>query len=229
MDQSLHSLASRTFALRAESRNTHLTAQTAEHDFYKMVKLKVEEATTQLCDELSKLLQGPLLDWSESKLQAFANSASVDVNHLRQWQAVAKSLNAASNAVDRAKEIRVRAKSSQSKVAGTLWGAKSGFETDYATASMQLKEAETAEASYVSAQKIAHAKAEEFGTRLLELCVSNAAHLAMSTEYGRTIQKILTAVAADAAEALTKHKRDQLNHIRILRQHLDQLQAIYET
>lgn len=225
--ESASTAASQAFAYRKAMRDRLLATQNAEHHFYGKVAESTEASVAGLCNEFSELLQGRLLSWPDATLQAFAKSVDIPVNELDAWREAATTMNSATVAGKHAAARKNEAKSAQLPYSGLMWGAKAGFEREFAATSDTLKKAEAEVMVFEESVRVATSKAKQVGAALLELCVSHAALLARCPTFGREFHILLTAAGRSAVDALDAHNREQLEEVQLMRATLSKLETLY--
>lgn len=180
-----------------------------------------------LCSAFSELLQGRVLSWPDSKLQDFAKSVDVPVNDLRAWLEAVTAMNSATIAGKLAADRTNEAKSARLPYSGVLWGAKEGFQLQFAATSDALAKAEAEATASDKSIHEATNKAKQVGSALLELCVSHAAVLARCPTFGREFSALLTAAGRSAADVIEAHNCKQLEKIQEMRATLSKLETLY--
>ena len=227
MSESELSPASQAYILRKNLYTCVLDAQKKEHHFYQQVANKVEDAATRLSNEFSELIQGKLLEWDEGTAQKFSRSADIPLTQLRAWQSDVIRMNKANASLEAATIKFKQLKSITSGFSGALWGAKNGFESEYAMAKKNSDEAEGDVKLCAGACSRELKAAQNKGAALLELCVKNSWKLAECTTFGSRYKALLNEIGEDAAKAMEAYNVEQRCQIAEMRIVLEQLGKLY--
>jgi len=198
-----------TFAARQTVRLAMAMSQEKEHAFFTAAADAVGRNMKALCSAWSTLLTTHALGDSLAMLHRFATATAIDANRLVAWRDAHRSLVAAEAELASAHRELAAAEETRSQFAGRLWGAKKGYEQEYAHRDGIVGKAK----ANIQHERAMVSRAETILDRLSEAllrdCIGQSATLSTSAEFGAEVANILRNMQAEATSMQQRHDAEQ--------------------
>jgi hypothetical protein len=216
------------YELRRQMLGRLTQAQGLEHVFYEACRETVKEASTRLAEYFSRLIQTAMPRWSLHDANQFSQHTTVPMEALAAWRQSFDELMRCQAELSEAQLAVRECKAQRREVSGVIFGAKTGKELDYRTATERLQTAEARQDVCTTALKAATESATQCAERLLDACMANAARLAEVQNYepANAVKAILVSAAERAKELTSNYQMQQRALNREIQLDLDALNQL---
>jgi hypothetical protein len=205
-----HTVQSETFASRKAILAALTASQAKEHAYYAAAADTVGKHMRDLCTEWTAILRNQILGGTAAVLDRFSRTSGIRLDQLHAWRAAHRGYeHAQAEQIDAQNELAA-AEQTRSQFAGRLWGAKKGFEQEYAARDDIVKRAKVNLEHERTTVDKAERTLDALSEALLRDCVGKSAVVSASPEFGLEIGRILRAMQTQGQTLERQHNEDQL-------------------
>ena len=204
-----HTLQSETFAARKTILLALTESQAKEHAYYAATAESVRKHMQALCSAWIALLLGRIRGGAQQMDDRFLSATGIGWDQMNAWRVTHRAHECAQTELNAAQNELAAAEKTRSGFSGVLWGAKKGFEKEYAERDNIVQKAKTnlehERTRVVAAERALDLSSED----LLRYCIGRSALVSASAEFGVDIARVLRSMQAEGQALKQKHDDEQ--------------------